>query len=136
VCAADFRTCSDIFKAEIFVRILIADDQADVRSALGLLLTQEPDLEVVAEATDAVGVLLAAEKQAPTLVLLDWELPGAPSASLVQVLRSQWPELYVIALSSLPEARSAAINAGVDAFVDKGDPPDALVAALRKISRF
>ena len=60
------------------MRILIADDQADVRSALGLLLMQEPDLEVVAEATDAVGVLLAAENHAPTLVLLDWELPGVP----------------------------------------------------------
>ena len=116
------------------MRILIADDQADVRSALGLLLMHEPDLEVVAEATDAVGVLLAAEKQAPNLILLDWELPGVPSASLVRVLRSQWPQLRVIALSSLPEARSAAANAGVDAFVDKGDPPDALLAALRKIS--
>lgn len=116
------------------MRILIADDQADVRSALGLLLMQQPDLEVVAEATDAVGVLLAAEKQAPTLVLLDWELPGVPSDSLVQALHSQWPQLRVIALSSLPEARSAAVNAGVDAFVDKGDPPDALLAALRKVS--
>ena len=116
------------------MRVLIADDQADVRSALGLLLTQQPDLEVVAEATDAVGVLLAAEKQAPTLVRLDWELPGVPSDSLVQALHSQWPQLRVIALSSLPEARSAAVNAGVDAFVDKGDPPDALLAALRKVS--
>ena len=116
------------------MRVLIADDQADVRSALGLLLKQQPDLEVVAEATDAVGVLLAAENHAPTLVLLDWELPGVHADSLVRVLRSQWPQIRVIALSSLPEARSAAANAGVDAFVDKGDPPDALLAALRKVS--
>ena len=116
------------------MRILIADDQADVRSALGLLLMQEPNLQVVAEATDAIGVLLAAEKETPSLVLLDWELPGAPSASLVRVLRNRWPQLRVIALSSLPEARSAAINAGVDTFVDKGDPPDALLEALRKVS--
>ena len=116
------------------MRILIADDQADVRSALGLLLMHEPDLEVVAEATDAVGVLLAAEKQLPNLILLDWELPGVSSASLVRALRSQWPQLRVIALSSLPEARRAAVSAGVDAFVDKGDPPDALLAALRRLS--
>ena len=116
------------------MRILIADDQADVRSALGLLMMQEADLEVVAEATDAVGVLLAAEKQPLNLILLDWELPGMPSASLVRILRNQWPQLHLIALSSLPEARSAAINAGVDAFVDKGDPPGALLTALRKVS--
>lgn len=95
---------------------------------------QEPDLEVVAEATDAVGVLLAVEQYTPALILLDWELPGAPTANLVRVIRSQWPQLRVIALSSLPEARCAAVNAGVDAFVDKGDPPDALLAALRKLS--
>lgn len=116
------------------MRILIADDQADVRSALGLLLMQQPDLEVVAEATDAVSVLLAVEKHLPALILLDWELPGAPTSNLVRVLRSQWPQLRVIALSSLPEARSAAVNAGIDAFVDKGDPPDVLLAALRKLS--
>ena len=45
------------------MRVLIADDQADVRSALGLLLMQQPDLEVAAEAADAVGALLAAENQ-------------------------------------------------------------------------
>ena len=118
------------------MRILIADDQADVRSALGLLLMHEPDLEVVAEATDAVGVLLTAEKQPLNLILLDWELPGMPSASLVRILRNQWPQLHLIALSSLPEARGAAVNAGVDVFVNKGDPPDALLAALRRLSRF
>ena len=116
------------------MRILIADDQADVRSALGLLLMQQPDLEVVAEATDAVGALLAAENQPLDLILLDWELPGMPITSLVRTLRNQWPQLTLIALSSLPEARSAAANAGVDAFVDKGDPTDSLLAALRRVS--
>lgn len=116
------------------MRILIADDQADVRSALGLLLMQEPDLQVVAEATDAVGVLRAAEKKSPTVVLLDWELPGLPAASLVRMLRSRCPNLHVIAMSSWPEARAIAAGAGVDAFVDKGDPPEALLAALKRIA--
>ena len=115
------------------MRILIADDQADVRSALGLLLMQEPNLQVVAEATDAIGVLLAAEKETPSLVLLDWELPGLPATSLVRKLHSQCPNLQVVAMSSLPEARATAASAGVDAFVDKGDPPEALLAALKKL---
>lgn len=116
------------------MRILVADDQTDVRSALKLILEQQSGMQVVAEATDAIGVLLATETHMPTLVLLDWELPGGSATSLVRILRSQWPQVHVIAMSSLPEARSAAANAGVDAFVDKGDPPEALLAALKKVS--
>lgn len=117
----------------IVVRILVADDQSDVRSALTLLLEQQPAVQVIAEATDVVGVLMAVETYLPELVLLDWELPGGPAAGLVRMLRSQWPQLRVIALSSLPEARTAALRAGVDAFVGKGDPPEVLLEALGKV---
>ena len=115
------------------MRILVADDQSDVRSALTLLLEQQPAVQVIAEATDVVGVLMAVETYLPELVLLDWELPGGPAAGLVRMLRSQWPQLRVIALSSLPEARTAALRAGVDAFVGKGDPPEVLLEALGKV---
>lgn len=116
------------------VRILVADDQNDVRSALRLLLEQQPEMQVVGEATDSAGVVSGAEKQAPDVILLDWELPGRPVASLLRTLRGRWPRLRVIALSSFPEARVAASKAGVDAFVGKGDPPEVLLMALEKVS--
>jgi DNA-binding NarL/FixJ family response regulator len=66
----------------------------------------------------------------PDLVLLDWELPGLPAVSLLPLLQSHRPGLHVIALSGQPEARQAALEAGADAFVSKGDPPEGLVAAI------
>ena len=71
------------------MRIFLADDQAKARSALRLLLEQEPGLSVVGEATETEDLLAQVQRTQPDLVLLDWELPGlwatdlstAPSAS-------------------------------------------------------
>ena len=120
------------------MRVLIADDQPQVRSALRLLLKQETDLAVVGEADDAERALELSAEQRPDLVLLDWELPdqraGGPLNSagqrLLPALRACCPRLKVIALSGRPEARQAALDAGVDAFVSKGDPPERLLAAV------
>ena len=120
------------------MRVLIADDQPQVRSALRLLLKQEPDLAVVGEADDAERALALSAEQRPDLVLLDWELPGQGAAGplrsagqrLLPALRVCCPHLKVIALSGRPEARQAALDAGVDAFVSKGDPPERLLAAV------
>lgn len=116
------------------MRILLADDQADVRSAIRLLLEMEPSLEVVAEADDTTSTLAAAGQQAPDLLLLDWELPGQPPARLLRLLRVERPGLRVVAMSSRPEARQAAQLAEVDAFVDKSSPAEVLLAALYQLS--
>jgi DNA-binding NarL/FixJ family response regulator len=111
------------------MHILLADDQAEVRSALRLLLEQEPGIAVVGEAAEA-GMLLTQEAAClPDLVFLDWELPGSQATKLLRVLRSR-SHLIVIALSGRPEARQAALDAGADAFVSKGDPPEQLLATL------
>jgi DNA-binding NarL/FixJ family response regulator len=112
------------------MRILVADDQATVRSALQLILEENPELDVVGEATEAGELLAQAEMACPDLVLLDWELPGSQAADLLSALRQHLPHLVVIALSGRPEARQSALDAGVDAFVSKGDPPERLLATL------
>jgi len=110
--------------------VLIADDQSRVRSALRLLLEQEPGIQVLGEAVDTTGLLDRVKAACPDLVLLDWELPGLEEDSLLPTLRELCPRLSVIALSVRPEARRAALDAGVDAFVSKGDPPQRLLAAV------
>ena len=112
------------------MRVLLADDQSKVRSALRLLLEQEPELSVVGEATDADELLAQAETVCPDIVLLDWELPGLSRNDVLSTLRARWPRLKVIALSGRPEARQAALDAGADAFVSKGDPPEQLLVAV------
>jgi DNA-binding NarL/FixJ family response regulator len=112
------------------MRVLLADDQAKVRSALALLLTQEPDVEVVGEIGEVERLLTWVQATHPDLILLDWELPGDVSSNLFGILRAMCPRLKIIALSGLPEARQAALSAGADGFISKGDPPERLLATL------
>jgi len=115
------------------MRVLLADDQAKVRSALRLLLEHQPEVEVLGEAVDTTGLLDWVKATCPDLVLLDWELPGLPSAALLSLLHNQCPALRVIALSSRPEARQTALDAGADAFMSKGDPPERLLIAMDEV---
>jgi DNA-binding NarL/FixJ family response regulator len=119
------------------MRVLVADDESAVCSALRLLLGQEPGLSIVGEALEARELLAQVEATCPDLLLLDWELPGRRAVcaggsrrDLLHALRFLCPQLKVIVLSGRPEAHRAALTAGADAFVSKGDPPERLLAAI------
>jgi DNA-binding NarL/FixJ family response regulator len=118
------------------MRVLLADDQAWLRSAVRLLLEQEPDVEIIAEAAEVKSLLAKAQALHPNLVLLDWELPGMTRFSagrqVLLALHALSPRLYVIVLSGRPEASHTALAAGADCFVSKADPPEVLLAALHK----
>jgi DNA-binding NarL/FixJ family response regulator len=111
------------------MRILLADDEAKVRSALKLLLEQDSDLWVMDETADAKGLLAHVKAECPDVVLLDWELPGL-QGNVPSTLGTLCPQVLLIALSGRPEARKKALSAGADAFVSKGDPPERLLAVL------
>lgn len=111
------------------MQVILADDQAKVRSALRLVLEEQSGVKVIGEAVDATGLLDWVRATSPDLVLLDWELPGIHSG-LVATLHQLCPQLKIIALSGRPQAGRAALDAGVDAFVSKGDPPERLLAAM------
>jgi DNA-binding NarL/FixJ family response regulator len=117
------------------MRILLADDQPKVRFALRVLLDRQPGLQVETEAVDADELLAQAQATGPDLVLLSWELPGLAAPGSLSALHRACPGLLVIALSGRPEARRAALDAGADAFVSKGDPPERLLAAIADCRR-
>lgn len=112
------------------MRILLADGQPKIRFALRVLLQRQPGFTIVDEAADAAELLLQAMNTCPDLVLLAWDLPGLAERDLVPALRRVCPNVVIISLSSRLEARRAALEAGVDAFVSKGDPPERLLAAI------
>ena len=117
------------------MRVLLANTRQKVRSALRLLLAQKPEFQVVGEAADATGLLLAVERKQPDLLLLDWELPGLPAAYLLRLLRQERPSLKIIALSSRPEVRQAALQAGTDGFISKNEPPEKVLAAIYTVGQ-
>jgi DNA-binding NarL/FixJ family response regulator len=114
-------------------RILLADDNAFTRSALMVLLHTRLRISEIDEAVDWDSLLDQAGRRQPGLILLDWELTGCPAADGLAELRAVAPQGKVIALSARPEARLAAMQSGVDAFVLKIEPPQRLLEAIRAL---
>jgi DNA-binding NarL/FixJ family response regulator len=117
------------------MRILIADDWANVQVALRVMLEQQPGFEVVGEVVDAEELSAWVEAACPDLLLLGWELPGLAGVDLLPALHRACPNLLVIVLSGRWEARQAALAAGADAFVSKVAPPERLLEAILSIGQ-
>jgi two-component system, NarL family, response regulator DesR len=115
------------------LRVVVADDDARVRSALRLVLEQVPGLAVEAELGASRELARQIAQARPNVLVLDWEQPEVDSGTLLPALRSACPGIIVVALASRPEARSATLRAGADHFVCKSDPPEALLACLAAV---
>ncbi len=117
-------------------RILLADDSAEIRSALRLLIETRLDLELITEARDMEHVLAQVEDTHPDLIILDWELPGRPTRERVSVLRALVPGLKVIVINTRAELRQQVLAEGADAFICKTDPPSMLLSAIQNLNLF
>ncbi len=112
-------------------QILLADDNAELRSALRLLIETRLDQQLVSEARDMEHVLAQVEDMRPDCIVLDWELPGRPRNERVQVLRALVPAMKIIVTSARPEAREEALSQGADAFAGKSEAPSTILEAMR-----
>ncbi len=112
-------------------RILVADNDARVRSALQTLLRQEPGQIQMRESADFDSLAAQVQEFKPDLVLLDWELPGRPAAALLLALHRLDYHPSVIVLSTRPELEQDARDIGADGFVCKGDSPERLLHVFR-----
>ncbi len=112
------------------MRVLLADDEPKVRSALRLILEQQKEVETVEEVTDAVSLANQLKSNPPDLLLVDLELPGLHSGALLSDLRRYAP-LKVIVLSGRHQPPMMCLISGADAFVSKCDPPDRLFETLK-----
>ena len=117
------------------INVVIADNESKVRFALRTLLAQRAQIEVVGEAESAEELLAVVEAACPDLVVLNWRLQGMATEDLLPSLKAACPDLHVIVLSARREARQEALAAGADAFVNKMDQPDKLLAELRSVRR-
>jgi DNA-binding NarL/FixJ family response regulator len=111
------------------IRVFIADGQPEVRLALRLLL-QDLDMHVVGDAADWRMTMSAASGTQPDMLVVDWDL--IPHRNSLQELRATCPAAVVIVLISHLDARKqAALSAGADSFISKGDTSDRIVERLR-----
>ncbi|HEV7459747.1 MAG TPA: response regulator transcription factor [Solirubrobacteraceae bacterium] len=119
------------------MKILIADDHGIVRSGLRLLLDRQPDMEVVAEASDGVEAVEAALSTRPDLCVLDVGMPRLTGLQAAREIKAQAPEVAVLILSMHDDERYVfeALQAGASGYVLKREADNDLVDALRAVAR-
>ncbi|MDF3297173.1 response regulator [Streptomyces tropicalis] len=117
------------------IRVLLADDQALLRSAFRVLVDSEPDMEVVGEASDgAEAVRLAAEQRAD-VVLMDIRMPGTDGLAATRLISAD-PALagirvVILTTFEVDDYVVQALRAGACGFLGKGSEPGDLLAAIR-----
>jgi DNA-binding NarL/FixJ family response regulator len=116
---------------------MVVDDQALVRRGLALVLDNEPDIEVVAEAGTGVEAIAAAQTQQPDIILMDIRMPEMDGLeATAQILAASEPNCRIIILTTFDpdEYVFRALQAGASGFVLKDIPPEALVEAVRTVA--
>ena len=115
------------------IRILIADDQALVRTGFRKILESEPDLEVVAEAGDGGEAVEAALLHRPDVVLMDIRMPRLDGLEATRRLAGK-TRILVLTTFDLNEYVYEALRGGASGFLLKDAPADQLVTAIRVVA--
>lgn len=119
---------------EGMTRVYIADAKTEERSALRLVL-QDLKMDIAGEAADWATTLAAVPVSRTDMLLIDWDmLPNSPSEAL-NILRKTCPlALIIILISHLDARQQAALSAGADAFISKGESPERVADRLRSVA--
>jgi DNA-binding NarL/FixJ family response regulator len=118
------------------VRVLVADDQSMVRAGFRMLLASEPDIEVVAEASNGLEAVDKAARFHPTVVLMDIRMPELDGLQATRRILAADDSARILILTTfdLDEYVYEALRSGASGFVLKDDPPEQLLAAIRTVA--
>jgi CheY-like chemotaxis protein len=112
------------------LRILIADDQGHARRSLRALLATRFKLVDTCEAVNGIEAVRCVEECKPDVVLMDARMPEMDGIEATRIIRTKCAQLPVIVLSMYSEYRAAALAAGANAFLLKGESAEQLLAVL------
>lgn len=117
------------------IRVLIADDQALVRSGLALVIGSEPDMQVAGEAADGREALARCRELQPDVALLDIRMPGLDGLEVARRLIRNQPAIHIAMLTTfdLDSYLYEALKIGVSGFFLKDDPPEQITAGIRAV---
>ena len=117
------------------IRVLLVDDQALFRAGIRMLVSSQPDMEVVAEAGDGQESLAAVARVSPDVVLMDIRMPVMDGlTATAEILKSpDAPKVVMLTTFDLDEAAARAIRQGASGFLLKDAEPEFLLAAIRTV---
>jgi DNA-binding NarL/FixJ family response regulator len=115
------------------IRIIIADDHSVVRQGLKMFLSLDPELEVIAEASNGAEALQLAGELQPDVVLMDLLMPVMDGITAIGKIRTLYPDVEVLALTSVLEDASVvgAVRAGAIGYLLKDTQADELRRAIK-----
>jgi len=119
------------------LRVMVVDDQTLVRRGFTLILDNEPDIEVAAEAATGIEAIEAAQAHQPDIILMDIRMPEMDGLeATARILEAGDTNCRVIILTTFDpdEYVFRALQAGASGFVLKDIPPEALVEAVRTVA--
>ena len=115
-------------------RVYLADAKPEERTALRLLLL-DLKMELAGESADWLGTLAQVPTSRSDILLIDWELlPSEPAAALAELREASAAALIVVLISHLDARQQAALSAGADAFISKGETPERVAERLRAVA--
>ncbi len=119
------------------IRLLIADDHPIVRKGLRALMEDQPDIQVVGEASDGNDAVERAKQDQPDVILLDLMMPGKDGLTAIGEIKRERPEARILVLTSYFEDEQVfpAIKAGALGYLLKDSSPQELLQAIRDIAR-
>jgi DNA-binding NarL/FixJ family response regulator len=113
------------------IRVLLADDQAMIRASLRIILEDQPDIAVVAEACDGVEAIERARRTRPDVCLVDIQMPRLDGIEVARALADAPPRVVMVTTFDLDEYVYGALRCGAAGFVLKDAGPGLLVEAVR-----
>jgi DNA-binding NarL/FixJ family response regulator len=120
----------------VSIRVLVADDQPMVRAGFRMLLADEEDIEVVAEASSGAEAVQEAARVHPAVVLMDIRMPRLDGLEATRriLAADETARILILTTFDLDEYIYEALRAGASGFVLKDDPPEQLIAAIRTVA--
>jgi DNA-binding NarL/FixJ family response regulator len=118
------------------LRILLADDHVTVRHGLKLLIDNQPDMTVVAEASDGESAVQNALALSPDIVVMDISMPGTNGLAATRSLKQQRPDAAIVVLTRHGDDAylQEFLRAGVSAYVLKQSASAELLQAIRAVA--
>jgi DNA-binding NarL/FixJ family response regulator/signal transduction histidine kinase len=116
------------------IRVLLADDHAVMREGMACLLREQPDIEIVGQASDGQEAVDLARQLKPDVVIMDVAMPHLDGLAATRLIMGEMPQVRVIGLSlhEAADMADAMRAAGAAAYLSKAGPADDLLAAIRK----
>jgi len=118
-----------------FIRVLIADDHPIVREGLEVVLASEPDMELVAQATNGEEAVRLAQETRPDVIIMDLQMPVKDGLTAIREINQAELDTQILVLTSFPDDDKvfAAIKMGAIGFLLKDSAPEDLLDAIRTV---